>query len=185
MSKNSTTESARDSRGQFLPGNALWRANAFEVGHPGFRPNKFTPKEAHQKIVEYFDNQEARKKGPNLSGIRVALGLLSPNSYHQYENGEFGKTEEEKRAYKDVFAWARLILESYAEEELFKHSGQVAGPIFSLKSRHGHKDTQHIKHESNTTVQYIIDLPDNRPEMLEAQANSIDIEFGTTEQENQ
>ena len=105
-----------------------------------------------------------------MSGIRLALGILSRDGFNRYRQGEFGKTEEDKRAYMDVFAWGSLVIESYCEEELFREKGQVQGVIKALENKYGWRDVRHLSVEHKEKAQLIVQIPQCLADKLTADA---------------
>ena len=154
----SETENVRDAEGKFLPGNPLWKIGAFKPGHPGLRPNKFTPEEAFHRIANYFDNQADRKRPPTPSGIRLCLGIFNRETFNKYRKGEYGKTADDRRAYADVFDWASLVIETYCEEELLRTTGQVQGITKMLENKYGWRDVRHLAVESREVTHLVIEV---------------------------
>ena len=93
---------------------------------PG-KPLKFkTVEELEKKINEYFDYCDENKRPYLVTSLALFLDT-SRETLNNYE----AKTE-----YFDTINKAKQKILSYAEEQLFKHNGQVAGPIFSLTNNY-------------------------------------------------
>ena len=93
-----------------------------------------TPEEFEKRFHEYVDDCVANDRRPTITGAAYHRGFQSRQSFYDYENSDvFGRVTQR----------ARLLLESWAEEELFRLTGQVAGSIFWLKN-HGWSDRQDV-----------------------------------------
>ena len=100
------------------------------------RPVKFkTPKELQEKIDEYFDGCIKDKRPFTLSGLAYALEVDRKTILNYSHKEDFFPTIKR----------AKLRCEQFADEQLFKNGGQVAGVIFNLKNNHDDwRDRQEI-----------------------------------------
>ncbi len=82
-------------------------------------------------IDSYFKECEEKNKRPIITGLCIALGFESRQSFYDYER-------------KDEFSYllknARMRIESYLEESLEDRGKATAGVIFGLKNM-GWKDS--------------------------------------------
>ena len=99
--------------------------------NPVGRPLAFkTPEELEIKIEQYFLDCKEDKRPYTMGGLAVALGV-DRKTIINYSN---------KDEYFHTIKKAREIVESYAEEQLYRNGGQVAGIIFNLKNNFDWKD---------------------------------------------
>ena len=68
------------------------------------------------------------------AGLRLVLGI-SAEAMDNYSKGEYGKTDEDKQAYADIFGMFFTVIEDELETELRRKTGQVSGIIFALKNQ--------------------------------------------------
>lgn len=104
-----------------------------EQGKPGRPPQFETPEEIEQAIEEYFDScvpqyDEAgnilKLNYPTITGLALALGFESRQSFYDYEKRE---------RFSYVIKKARLRVESHYEEGL-NIKTRATGSIFALKN---------------------------------------------------
>lgn len=112
------------------------------------KPLKFkSVEELQEKINNYFDNCDNLNKPYTITGLALALDT-SRQCLINYEN---------KEDYFDTIKKAKLKVEGYAEEQLFK-GGNTAGVIFSLKNNYNWVDKQEIKANVDQDVTINIDI---------------------------
>ena len=140
----------RDEEGLFLPGNQYWSLNAFKKGCSADRPNKWTPDQLRTIMADYLETRLDDGKPITKAGLRLALGI-SREALNNYSKGEYGKSEEDKRAYVDLFSLFDTVIEAELEQELRRDKGQVNGIIFALKNQFSGnwKDEKHLSLESH------------------------------------
>lgn len=98
---------------------------ANEFGNPVGQPLKYKSKSALRKaVVKYFNKCEEEKRPPTLSGLALALKVDRKTILNYSKRDKYFPTIQN----------AKLICEAYAEEQLFRGSGPVAGVMFSLKN---------------------------------------------------
>ena len=146
---NTTIDTIRDEQGRFLPGHPLWQLHAFKEGNIG-RPNKWTPAECAEIITGYLQDRIDNDRTITKAGLMVALGI-SHEALSNYASGEYGKTEDDKRAYVDIFSATSAVIEDQLEEQLSRDKGQVSGVIFRLKNHYGWRDEKHLSVASQET----------------------------------
>ena len=106
------------------------------------RPLKFkTPKELEEKINDYFTMCDAQDKPYTITGLALALDTDRKTLLNY----------EEREEYFPTIKKAKLRVENYAEEKLFK-GGNSVGIIFNLKNNYGWKDQQEIKTTSEVNI---------------------------------
>lgn len=89
------------------------------------RPRKYkTVEEMSKRIDEYFDLMDKLKKPYLVTSMCIHLDLDRVNLLEYEKLDEFHNTIKK----------AKSKIKCYAEEQLFKHNGQVAGVIFNLKN---------------------------------------------------
>jgi len=149
----------RDDKGQFLPGNSLWRLGAWQPGNEG-RPNLFTPIELRDLVIQYVQDRESIKKTITLSGLRVYLGL-SIAGLRAYRLGEIGKTENDKLAYVYILDQFDGYMEDEAESKLDREHGSTKGIEFRMKNMWPTvwKDSKHISVDTSEhrTIRLVLD----------------------------
>ena len=163
------------------------KGNKYAQGHGFGRPRKYEKLEEFEIEVEkYFDSikitsplteniidgyEDAEKKKPifikvpvvndageqvytkkyveipTITGLCVFLGITRETLMNYEKREDFFGT----------IKIAKLIIENYAENELFKDKGHV-GVIFNLKNNFGWKDKQEISHEGEMSVAIIDDI---------------------------
>lgn len=152
-------DNIRDKNGNFLPGNPLWRLYAWKPGNEA-NPNKFTPEELRDLIIEYVEIRTEENKTLTLSGLRVHLGI-SRQSLYDYAHGKFGKTDQDKWAYTYVLDQFNGYMEDEAESKLDREHGSVEGLKFRMKNMWPNywKDSKHLSVDTNEvrTIQIIVD----------------------------
>lgn len=118
--------------------------------HAGGRPLKFeSVEELETRINEYFEScytEDGDIVRPlTLSGLAAALDVDRKTLRNYGERDEFLPTIRR----------ARLKVEAFAEEQLFRSSGPVAGVQFSLRNNFDwtEKTEQEITGTLNTTTQ--------------------------------
>jgi len=158
-----TEQKDRDENGQFLPGNSLWRLGAWKPGNEG-RPNLYTPIEFKDIVVQYVQDRKAIKKTTTMSGLRVYLGL-SASGLRAYEQGEIGKTDQDKEDYIYILDQFRGYMEDEAESKLDRERGSTHGIEFRLKNivPSNWKDSKHISVDTKErrTIKIIADPNSN------------------------
>jgi len=160
MSETKETEQNDwDEKGNFLPGNQYWQLNAFKEGNIG-RPNKWTPEQAIEIMADYLQARLDDKKPITKAGLRLKLGI-SAEALDNYSKGEYGKSEEEKQAYVNIFMQFNNVIEDELETELRRNTGQVSGIIFALKNQFHNtwKDEKYLSVDTNErrTIKIICD----------------------------
>lgn len=118
---------------------------------PG-RPRKYeTPGEFSAAVEEYFEScwettheprqdvdgpyiEEVRRRirPDTITGLAVHLGMTREALLY-FENADVELL--------CIIKAAKLRCQAYAEEQVFRTQGQVAGPIFNLKANYGWKET--------------------------------------------
>jgi hypothetical protein len=108
------------------------------------RPPKYkTAEELQEAIDKYWGTLDKNK--PTITGLALALGFESRQSFYRYEqDGEFSYTIKK----------ARLRVEAVYEANL--HEGAAAGSIFALKN-FGWSDKQEIEHSGGITLKFDTD----------------------------
>lgn len=105
------------------------------MSNKGGRPLKFkSKKELEKKIEAYFKNCDESKMPYTTTGLALWLDTTR-HTLLDYE---------EKDKYSHTIKKAKLKIECYAENELFRHAGQVVGIIFNLKNNWEWVDKQEI-----------------------------------------
>lgn len=101
----------------------------------GGRPLKFkTVKELKEKIIEYFEVCLNTQEVPTITGLALDLDTTRDTLIDYQNRDKFSYTVKK----------AKLFIHNYAEQELFRTSGNVTGIIFNLKNNWGWKDkTEH------------------------------------------
>lgn len=162
MTDKQTEQNDRDEEGKFLPGNSLWRLNAWEPGNEG-RPNMFSPEELRDQVIQYVEGRHEQNKTITLSGLRVYLGL-SRQGLYDYAEGKYGKTDEDKRAYMYIIDQLNGYMEDEAESKLDREKGSTHGLIFRMKNMWPNywKDEKHLSVDTKEirTIQVIV-APDS------------------------
>lgn len=103
-------------------------------------PKVGTPEDLKQKVAEYFckchenmdDDNGKLLKPYTMSGLAFHLGI-SRRVLLRYES------EENRRDYWPIVAYAKARIEAFAEEQLYTNKN-VSGVSFILKNNHGWKD---------------------------------------------
>ena len=112
------------------------------------RPLKFQSVEELQKAIDkYFIDCDTKEKPYTITGLALALDTTRQGLIN-YEN---------KDGYYDTIKKAKLKVEGYAEEQLFK-GGNTAGVIFSLKNNYNWVDKQEIKADVDQDITINIDI---------------------------
>jgi len=131
--KETEQQPDRDENGKFLPGNQYLSLNAFKKGNMG-RPNKWTVTEVKEKMADYLQACLDNERPITKAGLALALGITR-EALDNYSKGEYGKTDEHKQAYADMFGMFFTVIEDELETELRRKTGQVSGIIFALKNQ--------------------------------------------------
>lgn len=114
------------------------------------RPLKYNSVEELQVLIdEYFSNCDSTGKPYTITGLALALDMTRQGLINYEEREEF----------LDTIKKAKLKVEGYAEEQLYK-GGNTAGVIFSLKNNYGWVDKQEIKADVDTDITLNIDIED-------------------------
>lgn len=87
--------------------------------------------EVDKIIAQYFSNCEENGKRPLITGIALALGFESRQSFYEYEK---------KKAFTYTLRKARMRIENALEQSLDDRGKATAGVIFGLKNM-GWKDS--------------------------------------------
>ena len=155
--KDLVDQPTRDEKGRFLPGNPLWQLHAFADGHIGLRDNAWSPEECAEIMALYIQDRMDNDRTITKAGLYLALGL-SKEACNNYAKGEYGKSDEDRRAYIDLFSLASTVMEDQLEEQLSRDKGQVNGVIFRLKNHYGWRDERHLSLETNElrTIKLIV-----------------------------
>ena len=104
------------------------------------RPVKFkSKKELEKKIEAYFKNCDEREIPYTITGMALWLDTTRRTVLDYEEKDKFSHTIKK----------AKLKIEGYAEKELFRHAGQIAGIIFNLKNNWDWVDKQEIDSNVN------------------------------------
>lgn len=103
------------------------------------RPAKYeTPEQLEDALTAYFQKCEADKTPLTITGVALALGFESRQSFYDYE---------EREGFSYIVKRARLRVENGYEVTL--RSASVTGSIFALKNM-GWKDKSEV--DNNTTI---------------------------------
>jgi hypothetical protein len=101
------------------------------MAHPGGRPPRFkNAAEIENIVLEYFSACRSENRPLTITGLIMALGFNSRQSFYDYEA---------KPEFVDTIKKARLYVENSYEERL--HTAQPTGAIFALKN-FGWRDKQ-------------------------------------------
>lgn len=112
------------------------------------RPLKYKSVEELQLLIDnYFKECNDKEKPYTITGLALALDTTRQGLIN-YEN---------KDDYYDTIKKAKLKVEGYAEEQLFK-GGNTAGVIFSLKNNYNWVDKQEIKADVDQDITINIDI---------------------------
>ena len=99
--------------------------------HPGGRPLMFkSVEELQDKIDKYFLDCDQLEKPYTITGLALALDT-DRHTLISYQN---------KEEFSHTIKNAKLKIENYSVEQLYRKAGQVAGIIFNLKNNFGWKD---------------------------------------------
>ena len=154
-----TEQNDRDENGCFLPGNSLWSLHAWKPGNAG-RPNLYTPKEFCDKVIQFIEDRQNIKKTITQSGLRVYLGL-SASGLRAYEQGEIGKTDQDKQDYIYILDQFRAYMEDEAESKLDRERGSIEGIKYRLNNMFSERwrDSKHISVDTKErrTIKIILD----------------------------
>lgn len=118
------------------------------VGRPRVIPS---PEEFDRRVDSYFDLCRANNEPILLTGMVLALGLVSKDSFYHYE------TYPE---FSDSVKRARTLVEMEYEKRL-NLAQSATGPIFALKN-FGWKDKQEIE-ATVTEVKALTDFYSDEP----------------------
>jgi hypothetical protein len=114
------------------------------VENKGGRPLKFkTVEELQEKIDNYFKFCDENKKPYLVTTLALFLNTTRETlTDYQVKDG-----------FSDTLKIAKQKIMSYAEEQLFKSQGQVAGPIFSLTNNYSqyYKNKLYTQDETDYT----------------------------------
>jgi len=185
--KETETEQHKDhdEQGKFLPGNKYLSVNAFKKGSSPDRPNKWTVTEAVDIVAEYLQSRLDDGQWITWAGLRLRLGI-SKEGLDNYRKGEYGKTEEDKKAYVHIFDMFSTVIEDELETELRRKTGQVSGIIFALKNQFhtDWRDEKYLTVDDNKlrTIQVIMPFGSALAKRLE-QAGQVDLIEYTPETE--
>lgn len=93
---------------------------------------KYSSPEELERVVDlYFDTCDEQDRPYTVTGLALSLGMTREQLLQYQERVEF----------QDAIKRAKQRVAAYAEEQLYRKSGQVAGIIFSLKNNFGWKDS--------------------------------------------
>lgn len=127
------------------------------------RPLKFTtPEDMQEKIDAYFDECDKEKRPYTVTGLALALDTdrITLLEYENANDENFKRlTKEEQKAFSNTIKRAKERCQKYAEEQLFRTGGQVAGVIFNMKNNYAWKDQQEI---INTNNNISVELDDDK-----------------------
>jgi hypothetical protein len=114
------------------------------------RPPKYkSPEELQEAIDAYFELTDK----PTISGLALALGFESRQSFYDYEQGDFSYTIKR----------ARLQIEAVYEQKL--HGAQCTGAIFALKN-FGWTDKTEVEQTGTVTnIQVTVDTDKTAEEL--------------------
>lgn len=112
------------------------------------RPLKYNSVEELQVLIdEYFKECDEKDRPYTTTGLALALDMTRQMLIEYQGREEF----------QDTIKKAKLKVESYAEQQLFK-GGNTAGVIFSLKNNYNWVDKQEIKADVDTDITLNIDI---------------------------
>ena len=94
------------------------------------------------KIDAYFQHCDDKNEPETITGLAVWLDTTRRTLLDYEEKDEFSHTVKK----------AKQRCEAFAEKQLYRKQGQVAGAIFSLKNNWGWKDRQDHKVKSNLKI---------------------------------
>jgi hypothetical protein len=113
------------------------------------RPPKYETAEELQNAIDLYWELLDKDK-PTITGLALALGFESRQSFYDYEkDGEFSYTIKK----------ARLKVEAVYESNL--HGGAAAGSIFALKN-FGWTDKQEIEHSGPISIKVVYEGTDSK-----------------------
>lgn len=96
------------------------------------RPRKYSSPQELERVVDlYFDDCDEQDRPYTVTGLALALGVTRDQLLKYQVLPEF----------EDAIKRAKQRVAAYAEEQLYRRNGQVAGIIFSLKNNFGWKDS--------------------------------------------
>ena len=90
-----------------------------------------SPEELESLVDLYFDTCDEQDRPYTVTGLALSLGMTREQLLQYQERPEF----------QDAIKRAKQKVAAFAEEQLYRKSGQVAGIIFSLKNNFGWKDS--------------------------------------------
>jgi len=94
-----------------------------------------SPEELQELIDDYFEEMDEKELPYTITGLALHLDTTRETLL------DYSKKER----FSDTIIKAKLKIQNYAENELFRKQGQVAGIIFNLKNNYkGWKEEQTI-----------------------------------------
>ncbi|WP_459481449.1 terminase small subunit [Clostridium saccharoperbutylacetonicum] len=121
------------------------------------KPAKYNNAEDMGKIIsEYFEECEANKEIPSVTGLAYALNM-SRQGLMNYENCLSGGNLKElnndtKAEIVNIIKRAKHFIEYCYEQSLF-NQGKTTGAIFTLKNNYGWVDKQEIVNSSSNNIE--------------------------------
>jgi hypothetical protein len=115
---------------------------------PGGRPLKFNSvEELEEQIALWLKARKDENKPLTMSSLAVYLECDTRTLRNYQKNQEFFPT----------ISKVRQLCEAYAEEQLYRETGQVAGVIFAMKNNYGYADKTDLNAQiqGNMTVQTV------------------------------
>lgn len=120
--------------------------------HPGGRPAFYaTPEEMQAEIDRYFTECDEGKRPYTMTGLAYFLGFKSRQAVINYEH---------KEEFNDTVARARMRIEQFVEEQLFREKGGTHGVEFSLINNFGWEQKQKHEHSGGLRQTLINMHPD-------------------------
>ena len=137
----------------------------------GGRPYTKTPRQMLLGINSYFEWCENNDRTPSMKGLMLHLKMNKTTFYRYSENEMFMELIEQ----------ARVVMQEWLENDIYRTPGQAAGKIAYMKNIHNWADkidTTSINENRNTTILSVEDAKAKiaslahliNPELLEAVA---------------
>lgn len=110
--------------------------------------------EIEYQMDKYFDKQDTLYLPYTIQGLALALDIDTSTLYKWSTPGYQLKhlSDDDNKRLRKSIKKAKLRVEEYSANQLFKDKGQVTGIIFNLKNNFGWKDTQEIKTTNDSNV---------------------------------
>lgn len=111
-------------------------ATTKHIGGPMGRPRKFQSVEAMSSLIdEYFTECDKQKRPYMVTSLCIHLDI-DRDTLLEYEK---------LKDFSGTIKKAKQRIKAYAEEQLFRSGGQVAGVIFNLKNNWGYSDKSEVE----------------------------------------